>query len=138
MRQWNTELYALVKTCDYKAELQDEMLRDRLVVGIRDKVLLDKLQMEAKLSLESAKKTIRQLEAVRQELQEDSRKGHAALEAVTKRSNHLAIREELPAKTVNHPSKEGDKIKETPAQDVAGESMQLGRNALPQAGSGLQ
>ena len=47
--------------------------------------------MEAKLTLESAKKTIGQREAVkehRQELQGDSNKGHAALEDVTKRSTH--------------------------------------------------
>ena len=60
-------LYALVKTCDYKAGQVDEMLRDRLVVGIRDKALSDKLQMKADLTIESAKKSIRQREAVREQ-----------------------------------------------------------------------
>ena len=36
--------------------LVDKMLRDRLVAGIRDKPLSDKLQMKADLTLESAKK----------------------------------------------------------------------------------
>ena len=51
------------------------MLRDRLVVGIRDGALSAKLQLEATLTLEKAKKTIRQKEAVQeqhQQLQADS------------------------------------------------------------------
>ena len=70
--------------------LVDEMLRDRLVAGIRDKPLSDKLQMKADLTLESAKKAIRQREAVREqrhELGNDSRKGHPAVEDVTRRFN---------------------------------------------------
>ena len=51
--EYITALYALVKTCDYKADQQDEMLRDRLVVGIRNKAVSDKLQLEAGLTLES-------------------------------------------------------------------------------------
>ena len=65
--EYITALYALVKTCDYKAEQVDEMLRDKLVVGIRDKALSDKLQMKADLTIESAKKSIRQREAVREQ-----------------------------------------------------------------------
>ena len=61
--EYITTLYALVKTCDYPADLVDEMLRDRLVVGIRDKPLSDKLQMKADLTLETVKKAIRQREA---------------------------------------------------------------------------
>ena len=55
--EYITALYSLVKTCEYK-ELQDEMLRDRLVVGIRDKAMSEKLQLQAYLTLESAKKSI--------------------------------------------------------------------------------
>ena len=40
--EYITALYSLVKTCEYK-EMQDEMLRDRLVVGIRDKAMSEKL-----------------------------------------------------------------------------------------------
>ena len=43
------------------------MLRDHLVVGIRDKELSKKLQMDAALMLEQAKKKIRQKEAVKQQ-----------------------------------------------------------------------
>ena len=40
------------------------MLRDRLVVGIRDVAMSQKLQMDAELTLEKAKKAIHQKEAV--------------------------------------------------------------------------
>ncbi len=66
------ELYRLAETCDY-GDMKEQMLRDRLVVGIRDMKLSESLQMDASLKLEKAKKTIRQKEAVheqRQTLQE--------------------------------------------------------------------
>ena len=56
-------LYNLVETCEYGA-LKEEMLRDRIVVGIHDKALSDKLQMDESLSLEKAKTQVRQKEAV--------------------------------------------------------------------------
>ena len=57
------ELYRLADSCDY-GDLNDEMIRDRLVVGIRDAVLSQLLQLDADLTLETAKKKIRQREAV--------------------------------------------------------------------------
>ena len=54
-----TLLYGLIENCDYGA-MQDEMLRDRLVLGIRDQALSEKLQIDAALTLEKAKTTIRQ------------------------------------------------------------------------------
>ena len=48
-------------------ELQDEMLWDKLVAGIRYKALYDKWQLQADLTLESAKKTTK-----RHELQGES------------------------------------------------------------------
>ena len=56
-------LYNLVKTCKY-GELQEEMLRDRLVVGIRDSTLSEKLQMNPELTLDIAKQETRLKEAV--------------------------------------------------------------------------
>ena len=54
-----TALYHLVETCNY-ASLKEEMIRDCLVVGIRDQSLCERLQMDAALMLEKAKTTIRQ------------------------------------------------------------------------------
>ena len=61
-------LYNLVKHCDYGA-LKEEMIRDWLIVGIRDSVLLEKVQMDAVLTLESAKKAIHQREAIHKQQQ---------------------------------------------------------------------
>ena len=61
-----TTLYELAEYLDYGA-LKSEMIRDRLVVGIRDGVLSERLQMEADLTLEKAKKMICQREAVHEQ-----------------------------------------------------------------------
>ncbi len=62
------ELYKLAANCDYKA-MENEMIRDRLVVGIRDSSLSQTLQLDPQLTLEVAKKKIRQREAVQQQQQ---------------------------------------------------------------------
>ena len=61
-----TDLYFLVEHCNYK-DFQDEMIRDRLVVGLRDATLSEKLQLDSKLTLEKAVMKVRQAEAVRQQ-----------------------------------------------------------------------
>ena len=61
------------------------MIRDRLVVGIRDKSLSERLQMESDLTLEKAKKLIRQSEAVQQQ-QGILKTSNETLESVTKRN----------------------------------------------------
>ena len=64
--QYITALYSLVETCEYGA-LKEEMLQDRLVVGIKDTALSERLQTDAELTLEKAKKSIRQKEAVKEQ-----------------------------------------------------------------------
>ena len=61
-----TALHTLVKHCEYGA-LQDQMIRDRLVVGLRDAVLSEKLQMEPNLSPEKAVSYACQREAVKKQ-----------------------------------------------------------------------
>ena len=63
--EYVTVLFNLVDSCNY-GELKDEMLRDRLVVGIRDVSLSERLQMDSELTLEKAMKMVRQKEAVHQ------------------------------------------------------------------------
>ena len=46
------------------ASTEQEMLRDQLVVEIRDEAMSQKFQVDAELTLEKAKKSIRQKEAV--------------------------------------------------------------------------
>ena len=48
-----TALYELAEHCNY-GNLREEMIRDRLVVGIRDSKLSEKLQLDDALTLERA------------------------------------------------------------------------------------
>lgn len=59
-------VYKLAEHCQY-GPLQDEMIRDRLVVGIRHQGLSEKLQMDSELTLERAVTTIRQHEEIKKQ-----------------------------------------------------------------------
>ena len=61
-----TALYCLSENCQY-GDLRDEMIRDRIVVGLRDSSLSEKLQLEADLTLEKAVATARQRESVKKQ-----------------------------------------------------------------------
>ena len=61
-----TDLYQLAANCEY-GNLHDELIRDRIVVGIKDSELSEKLQMEATLTLEQAVTSARQSEAVKKQ-----------------------------------------------------------------------
>ena len=47
--------------------MQDQMLRDRIVVGIQDQALSQRMQMDPELTLEKAKTFTRQKEAIREQ-----------------------------------------------------------------------
>ena len=66
--QYIVELYNLVEHCNY-GTLTSEMIRDRLVVGIQDASLSQRLQLDPELTLEKAKKLVRQREAVQEQQQ---------------------------------------------------------------------
>lgn len=61
-----TTLYTLAEHCGYGG-LHDEMIRDRIVVGIRDAQLSEKLQLKSDLTLELAIQSVRQAEAVKEQ-----------------------------------------------------------------------
>ena len=63
MDRWNS--LARAETCEYGA-LRDEM-RDRIVVGIANSSLSERLQMIEDLALEKAKTLVRQREAVHEQ-----------------------------------------------------------------------
>ena len=58
-----TALYALAEHCSYGA-LHDEMIRDRLVVGLQSAKMSEKLQLDSELTLEKA---VTQAEAIKQQ-----------------------------------------------------------------------
>ena len=61
-------LFGLAENCEYGG-LKDELVRDRLVVGIRDETLSRQLQLDPELTLQKATKSIRQREAVKDQQQ---------------------------------------------------------------------
>ena len=63
VEQFITSLYTLAENCDY-GDLKDHMIRDHIVVGIRNQAQSERLQMDAGLTLEKAKTLVRQREAV--------------------------------------------------------------------------
>ena len=79
------ELYRLAENCDY-GTFKEELIRDRLVVGILDQKVSQQLQMDSTLTVEKAKKTIRQKEAVQEQGREleSERKGSNPLEELAK------------------------------------------------------
>ena len=71
-----TDLYALAEHCSY-AGLHDEMIRDRLVVGLLSASLSEKLQLDPALTLEKAITQARQAEAIK--LQQPLIRGEGAV-----------------------------------------------------------
>ena len=66
VNQFVTALHTLAKHCAYGA-LKEEMIRDRLVVGVRDASLSLKLQMDPNLTLKTAVTAASQNEMVRKQ-----------------------------------------------------------------------
>ncbi len=70
-----TALYALAEHCNYGV-LHDELIRDRLVVGLLDKGLSEHMQLDAELTLDKAVRMARQSEEVKKQqvsLRDDTR-----------------------------------------------------------------
>ena len=65
IEQYLTALYGVVENCDY-GDLKDELLHNRIIIRIRDVALSEKLQLDTKLTLASAKQKVCQSEAVKE------------------------------------------------------------------------
>ena len=63
IEQFIASLYSLAELCEFGA-LKDELIRDRIVVGIRDKALSEWMQVDPNLTLDKAKWEVRQREVV--------------------------------------------------------------------------
>ena len=60
------ELISLARFCEYGG-LKEEMIRDRIVVGIRDARLSERLQMDAELTLQKCLDQVRQSKQVKKQ-----------------------------------------------------------------------
>ena len=61
-----TDLYGLARYCNFGA-LKEELIRDRIVVGLQNRELSEKLQLDTNLTLEEATNLARQRETVKQQ-----------------------------------------------------------------------
>lgn len=77
-----TALYALAENCNYGA-LHDELIRDRLVVGLRDTSLAERLQMDKDLTLEKAVNQARQSEVIKRQQTDIRGENNTELDAVS-------------------------------------------------------
>ncbi len=78
-----TALYALAENCNYGA-LHDQLLRDRLLVGLRDRTLSERMQLDRDRTLEKTINMARQSEVIKKQqtdLRGESRSG-AEIDAV--------------------------------------------------------
>ena len=66
VEQFITTLYSLAENYKYRG-MKEELIRDRLVVGIKDVTLSERLQMDEALTLDKAKKLVCQREAVKEQ-----------------------------------------------------------------------
>ena len=66
MDSFITDLYGLARYCSFGA-LKEELIRDRIVVGLQNRELSEKLQLDPNLTLEKATNLARQRETVKQQ-----------------------------------------------------------------------
>ncbi|XP_064476419.1 uncharacterized protein LOC135390594 [Ornithodoros turicata] len=66
VEEFITDLHALAEHCKF-GSLRDELIRDRIVVGVKDRVLSEKMQLNPDLTLEKATTMGRQTEAVKKQ-----------------------------------------------------------------------
>jgi len=79
-------LYELSENTQF--EKREEAIRDRLVLGVKDRELSEKLQLTAGLELDKAVETARQWEQVKAQLAEQRVGESASVNAVQNRHNH--------------------------------------------------
>ena len=63
VEQFITNLYNLAANCNFGG-LKNELIHDRIVVGIRNQALSEQMQSDPKLTLEKAKTLVLQREAI--------------------------------------------------------------------------
>ena len=87
--------------------LTNEMIQDRLVVGIRDSTLSERLQMDPDLMLDKAKKLIRKCEAVQeqQEILKNGEKSKPTMLCAIKRHKPFLKRHSYSQKPQSTPQK---------------------------------
>ena len=129
VEQYIMELYRLADNCNYQG-IKEEMIRDRLVVGLRDEALSQQLQMDSGLTLEKAKTKARQREAVGE--QQRVLKGASALGDSTS-LEEIQSRRRQRGPGPNSSSTKKQPRRKNPAQKEAAKCTQCGKEPHPRA-----
>lgn len=109
-----TALHSLAQTCEFPASFHDEMIRDRIVCGIRDKKVSENLQLDTKLTLEKAVTQSRQAEII---------KGQQVILGNDSSSFKVANRIAVTQKNQNNrPKQTNDKYRSTPKYSNSSQS----------------
>lgn len=94
-----TALYTLAENCSYGA-LHDELIRDRLVVGLRDTGLAERMQLDRDLTLEKALNMARQSEVIKR--QQTDLRGEAKGEIDAVMAKHRKQKQPTPKTSFQH------------------------------------
>ncbi|UYV67056.1 hypothetical protein LAZ67_4003775 [Cordylochernes scorpioides] len=81
-----TALHSLAEHCNFGA-LYDELIRDRIVVGVRDRALSERMQLDTYLTLVKATQMAKQLESVKE--QQSSLYQQNFVDQIKKMPNHI-------------------------------------------------
>ena len=100
------KLYELSEHADFPNR-REESIRDRLVLGVRDRELWEKLQLQANLTLKDAVQQARQFELVKHQLSEQRYDSSTSVDAVTHRPSGSSA----PRQGHNHGPRGGTRTK---------------------------
>jgi len=128
-----TDLYCLSEYCNY-GELRDEMIRDQIVVGLRDANLSKKLQLVSDLTLEKAITAAQQKESVHKQqrvVRADGSQFSPKIDAIHTAKNGKKYKTVMTKGTVSKPP---DKTVSTSAQEICtrcGKRQHTGKQQCP-------
>ncbi|UYV72597.1 K02A2.6-like [Cordylochernes scorpioides] len=86
VNEFITALHSLAEHCNFEM-LHDELIRDRIVVGVRDRALSERMQLDTDLTLEKATLMAKQLESVKE--QQSSLYQQDSVDQIKKMPNHI-------------------------------------------------
>ncbi|UYV64962.1 K02A2.6-like, partial [Cordylochernes scorpioides] len=86
VNEFITTLHSLAEHCNF-GMLHDELIRDRIVVGVRDRALSERMQLDTDLTLVKATLMAKQLESVKE--QQSSLYQQDSIDQIKKMPNHI-------------------------------------------------
>ncbi|UYV83953.1 K02A2.6-like [Cordylochernes scorpioides] len=86
VNEFITALHSLAEHCNFEM-LHDELIRDRIVVGVRDRALSERMQLDTDLTLVKATLMAKQLESVKE--QQSSLYQQNSVDQIKKMPNHI-------------------------------------------------